>query len=166
MVNMEKSSMSLSSMKNFDPRFTSRKPCNTPSVRSLVSPTKFDSREENDPPPSIYIDMTKKEEKTISDNIVALLGADIKSSDYLLINELIDWIKISNKAKDELQAETKKGDSMNWQTLTSIAMASKQIQSIMNKLGITPQQRNRLKKKKDDGNASTGFDLNKFLNEN
>jgi len=49
---------------------------------------------------------------------------------------------------------------MNWQILTTIAIASKQIQNIMQRLNITPDKR--AKGKKTENNQE--FDLQKFLN--
>lgn len=106
--------------------------------------------------------MTKKEEKKLVEQIVTLIGDDIKDSDYILIHDLLDWKMINEKAKDELQEQVKNGEQMNWQTLTSIAMASKQIQSIIQRLGITPEKRGR--KKKGEKEQKKEFDLESFLN--
>lgn len=104
--------------------------------------------------------MTKKEEKRLIDQIVALIGDDIKESDYLLIYDLVDWLKVSHRAKDDLQKSVKDTESMSWQSLTTIAMASKQIQSLMTKLNITPEKRARAKKSE----VKKGFDIHEFLN--
>lgn len=104
--------------------------------------------------------MTKKDEKKLTDHIVTLIGDSIKASDYILINDLVDWVKISEKAKDELQEGVKQGSNMNWQTLTTIAMASKQMQSIMQRLNITPEKRAKQIKQDVD---EQDVDLNQLL---
>jgi hypothetical protein len=106
--------------------------------------------------------MTKKEENKIITQIEKLIGDEIKESDYILIYELIDWIKISSKAKDELKDSVKNGENMNWQILTTIAMSSKQIQSIMQRLNITPDKRSR---NKQVDKKQSSFDLQRFLHE-
>jgi hypothetical protein len=94
------------------------------------------------------------------DQIVSLIGNDIKEPDYLLIYDLVDWLKVSARAKDDLQKSVTDNDTMSWQALTTIAMASKQIQSVMTKLNITPEKRSR----KNSVLKKGGFDLEKFLN--
>jgi len=105
--------------------------------------------------------MTKREEKKLVGQIVALIGEDIKESDYLLIYDLVDWLNVSERAKDDLQQSVKDSEVMSWQALTTIAMASKQIQSIMTKLNITPEKRGRDSRQR----IKKEFDIEKFLNE-
>lgn len=51
-----------------------------------------------------------------------------------LINQLVDWIEIDEYAKGELM-----NDPSSWTTISTISVASKNIQNIMTKLGLTPQ---------------------------
>ncbi|MBS1949858.1 MAG: hypothetical protein OJF59_002511 [Cytophagales bacterium] len=102
--------------------------------------------------------MTKHKEKKLHSQLVELLKAknNYHPSDELLIEELIDFKKISDYAKSELGNNP--GD---WQALTTITMVSKQMQSILTKLNITPQERvKKIKEEKKD----KMFDLQKFLN--
>ena|SRR5579871_125405 len=107
--------------------------------------------------------MKKAEEKKFIKMIKDILGEAYKPSDDVLIQELADWISISEKAKDDLRKEVKTDGEMGWQNLTTISMASKQIQSVLKHLGITPAERNRLKVVVEKADK---FDLNKFLNQN
>jgi hypothetical protein len=107
--------------------------------------------------------MEKKKEKKLIEVINTLIGSDKKESDEMLITDFIDWIKISEKSKEELQRQVQDGDSMNWQTLATIAMALKQIQNIMQRLNITPEKRSR---KKNNGDDKPAFDLEKVTKDN
>jgi hypothetical protein len=118
------------------------------------------------PPSLVFIEneilMTKREETKLSEYIRALIGDDLKESDNILIEDLMDWIKINRKAKDELQESVKDGESMSWQTLTTIAMASKQIQNIMQRLNISPEKRAR-KQQQQHVKEGEDVDLNQLL---
>ncbi len=106
--------------------------------------------------------MKRKEEARLREVINEILVDQIKDSDKILIDDLIDWINIGQNAKADLKDAIKDGEKSNWQILTTIAMASKQIQNIMQKLNITPDKR----AKKNDHRPNKGIDLNSFLNEN
>src|SRR5579859_4305062 len=58
-------------------------------------------------------------------------------SDDILIGQLIDWMAIDAHAKSELT-----NDPNNWVTVSTISVASKNIQQLMTKLSLTPQIRN------------------------
>lgn len=105
--------------------------------------------------------MNKNEQTRIKREVAKLLKEkdNYKKLDDVLIGELIMWLEISDFNKTTLMS-----DPTNWQALTTAAMASKQIQSILTKLNITPQER--VRKTKGDENKKSEFDLNKFLNEN
>jgi hypothetical protein len=105
--------------------------------------------------------MNKKEEKKITDQIVKLIGDNIKDSDYILITDLIDWIKISEQAKIELLDSTRETNKMSWQILTTIAMSSKQIQNLMQRLNITPDKR----AKNQKSITKEPFSITDFLND-
>jgi hypothetical protein len=106
--------------------------------------------------------MTIAKEKKIRKGVIDLLKSKKNHSaavDGLLIDELIDFLKISEFAKGNLETNPD-----NWQALTTVTMASKQIQSILAKLDLTPQERNRKLKWREE--RVEAFDLQKFLNEN
>ncbi len=107
---------------------------------------------------SIYDYMTKTKEKKLREQIVGLLKLkkSYDATDHILIDELIDFLKISEYAKKKLES-----DPDSWQCLTTITMTSKQIQAILTKLNITPQERNRKVKELEEKNEK--FDLQKFL---
>jgi len=107
--------------------------------------------------------MKKTEEKRLIKTVKNVIGNSFKDSDQILIQELVDWISIAAKAKEDLKKEVAKDGEMGWQNLTTISMASKQIQSCLKHLGITPAERNRLKVVEKN---ETKFDLQKFLGEN
>jgi len=107
--------------------------------------------------------MKKAEEKKLIKTIKDVIGNSFKESDQILVQELVDWISIAMKAKDSLKKEVKNNGGMEWQNLSTISMAPKQIQSCLKHLGITPGKRNRLKVVEKN---ETKFDLQKFLNEN
>jgi hypothetical protein len=75
----------------------------------------------------------------------------------ILIEELIMWMEIQDFSKIALET-----DPTSWQALTQCSMASKQIQTILTKLNLTPQER--MKKIKNDEKVAT-LDLNKFLSD-
>jgi len=104
--------------------------------------------------------MNKREEKKLINQIKAVLGDNYKETDDLLITELVDWIKISNQAKGDLQKSVADNGSMSWQALTTISMASKAILATSKSLGISPIERNKniIFERKQD------FDLHAFLN--
>jgi hypothetical protein len=47
--------------------------------------------------------VTKAQQKKLAKQIEELIGDDIRHSAYILITDLIDWMEISNKSKEELQ---------------------------------------------------------------
>lgn len=103
--------------------------------------------------------MTKATERKLIKSIKGVLGDNYKESDDLLITELVDWIKISNHAKDDLQESVKHDGTMSWQALTTISMSSKAILATLRSLGIIPSERNKSKiiEKKME------FDIKEFL---
>lgn len=105
--------------------------------------------------------MKKTEEKKLFKQIKESIGEQYQKTDDVLIQECLDWIKISIKAKEELEKSVGEGDSIRdlWQLLTTIAMSSKQTQSLFTKLGITPQERNKMKVLVQDNDV----DLNELL---
>lgn len=104
--------------------------------------------------------MKKSEERKLRQTIIDQVGENITDADYILIGDVIDWIKINEYAKNELQAEVKGGDSMNWQTLTKIAMCSKNIVAILQRLNITPEKKSKNRKVDKD---KKGHNLQEFL---
>jgi hypothetical protein len=105
--------------------------------------------------------MTKAKERSLRAKIIKhLKDADnYKPTDDFLIQELLDFLSMSEFAKQELKA-----NPSGWGEWTKVSMASNQIQAIMTKLSLTPATR--LKKKKDDekDKPKTGFNLAEFMN--
>jgi hypothetical protein len=96
--------------------------------------------------------MTTKQKKYVKD-IKKQLGDNYQPTDDLLIDQLLHWLDVSSRAVDEIDnAETISG---SWQVLTTSAMASKQIQQLYTKLGITPVERS----KQRSGNVNDDVDL-------
>jgi hypothetical protein len=95
-------------------------------------------------------------EKKLKKQVIDLMKSkrQFEKIDEILIHELIDWCIISQKSK-----ASAKRDPKDWQALTTVAMASKQIQSILAKLNITPQERSRKSKEE----KTEAFDLPKYL---
>ena len=84
------------------------------------------------------MNMTKSKEKKIRQQIKKYLESKqlYELTDEILINQLIDWLKIEDDAKSRLKV-----DSTNWSTLSAIAMSSKNIQNLFVKLNMTPADR-------------------------
>jgi hypothetical protein len=106
--------------------------------------------------------MKKAEEKKLRQQIIDLIGENYTSTDSIMIDDLIDWVSLSQSIKIDIEKAVKAGDSIGWQDLTKISMCSKQIIALTKALGISVYERKRGKKK----DSKPVFDLNKFLNEN
>lgn len=104
--------------------------------------------------------MTKGREKKLRTQIEKYLKEKglYSPTDDVLIQETIDWIKISDFHKARLADEP---DS--WAVLTTITTCSKQLQSLYTKLHLTPAERAKFKietARKDDQK----FDVMNFIN--
>ena len=105
----------------------------------------------------VFIDMNKTKEKKLRKQIVDLLKAKklYEESDQILIDELIDFMKISEYWKNKLMNEP---DS--WQAITTLTCCSKQIQSLMVKLSITPSDRSKIVQQ-----STSPVDVHKLISE-
>jgi hypothetical protein len=103
--------------------------------------------------------MKKKAESNLRTSIKSMI--EHHAFDDALIDDLIDWIKISNRAKEDLQQSIKDDGAMSWQALTTISMSTKAILSISKSLGISPFQR-----KNKEGDKKPVLNLNEFLSSN
>lgn len=107
----------------------------------------------------------KKNLKTkIEKQIKKVIGDSWQDSDQIALDELICWLEMAEVCKNELMIEAKADQTYGWQTMTKYSMCAKQIQSYLKTLGITRQDR--MKIKVAETKTSNSFDLNKFLNEN
>jgi hypothetical protein len=89
--------------------------------------------------------MNKRERTKFVKQIKEAIGENYRATDDLLIDKLIMWCEISTKAEQDLMKAVDERGEMPWSFQTTIAMASKQIQSLYTKLGITPQERAKIR---------------------
>jgi hypothetical protein len=86
----------------------------------------------------VFISMKKREQakkkKELKDYLV-VEKLYVKTDD-ILIAQLVDWLEIDEHAKTELNK-----DPNNWIIISTISVASKNIQQLMTKLSLTPQIR-------------------------
>ncbi len=107
--------------------------------------------------------MKKPEEKKLRAKIRLLIGENYDDSDEVLINDLCDWIKLQAYTKKQIEADVKAGDKLGWTELGTLAMATKNILSILKALGVSVYERTKKMKGKKEEPATNGFDLQKFL---
>jgi len=103
--------------------------------------------------------MNKRDETKIKKAIKDTIGDNYCESDSLIINQLIDYLKMDEQAKYQLATEAENG-AMQWTTVSTIAMVTKNINMLINSLGITPKDRLKLKALIQDKKE---FNLKEFL---
>lgn len=123
----------------------------------------------------LYLFYMTSKEKKLQKQIITLLKAKhlYEPSDDLLIDEIHFLQGIIAQAKTEINTNgimvnvrSDPGKPMCLQTNQSVSIyrdALKSLITLCTKLGITPQERSKLKL---IDNQKDGFDLNKFLNDN
>jgi hypothetical protein len=107
--------------------------------------------------------MNKTKERNLRKQNRETLGDDYRKTDEVLIDELIDWMKINVVAKQELAKALEERGEMPWTVQTTISMCSKNIQSLYTKLGLTPQIRMNGKKKEIAIEVEKDVDINSLL---
>ncbi len=107
--------------------------------------------------------MKKAEEKKLRKQIVDLLVGkeNYNSTNELLINELVDWLKIGTYNNQQMKDSVKNESTIGWNLLTTKSMVSKNVQSILTKLNLTPEL---TAKKKKEQKKEEQFNLQGFLN--
>lgn len=113
----------------------------------------------------LFISMTKAEEKKLIKSLKDTIP-EFKESDLIIVKQIIDYLKIDEVAKNQLFEETENG-AMQWTTVSTIAIVTKNITALIQSLGVSPKDRIKLKAllNNNDSNDNGLNNLKSFLNE-
>jgi hypothetical protein len=107
--------------------------------------------------------MTKPQEKKYIKAMIEAIGDDYTDSDMILIQQVIDYLKLKDQAVHQLVKINNEDEKLDWVAVTTIATCTKNINLLMMSLAITPKERKKLKMLMNESDNSI-TDLHSILN--
>lgn len=90
---------------------------------------------------------------------------EFKDSDQIIIDNIIDYLKMNEAAKHQLAISVEENEKLDWVSVTTIATCTKNINLLMMSLGITPKERKKLKLMMEATADNSMNDLQSILND-
>lgn len=95
--------------------------------------------------------------------MIEAIGDEYTDSDMILIQQVIDYLKLKDQAVHQLVKINNEDEKLDWVAVTTIATCTKNINLLMMSLGITPRERKKLKMLMNETDNSI-TDLHSILN--
>lgn len=108
--------------------------------------------------------MTKPQERKYIKSMIEAIGDDYTNSDIILIQQVIDYLKLKDQAVHQLVKINNDEEKLDWVAVTTIATCTKNINLLMMSLGVTPRERKKIKAMMDVKDNSIN-DLHSLLND-